>query len=429
MLLSFKVGNFRSIYTPQTLDLLADAEDMTLLSNLQDIGHNYKVLKSAVVYGANSSGKSNLIRAMVAMKRILRDNAKLNPDDSIEPYEPFALKTESEQEPTLFEMVITKDEVLYRYGFEYTEETITKEWLYTKSLEATEETCQLYRTSEQAEYRIGNELKSWDNEFAKLQFNRLLLSLINQLKEESVFLNIFKSISEGEVLSGLDTERKERALLDILGGKAPEMESKLHRIFQKMDLGFKKIVKEEKTFASGEDLFKEEIFRSIFINKLFEGKGSITGYSLLTQHNIYNVEGKIVEEKLFDKDTMESEGTKKVIELTPPLLYHLEEGRTIVIDELDAKLHPLLTREIIKMFGKENSKGAQLIFTTHDSNLLSKGLFRADQIWFTEKNNTEETRLFSLLEFEEEERKELLSKGETLEESYLSGRFGGIPII
>lgn len=427
MLLSFKVGNFRSIYTPQTLDLLADAEDMTLLTNLQDIGHNYKVLKSAVVYGANSSGKSNLIRAMVAMKRILRDNAKLNPDDSIEPYEPFALKTESEQEPTLFEMVITKDEVLYRYGFEYTEETITKEWLYTKSLEATEETCQLYRTSEQAEYRIGNELKSWDNEFAKLHFNRLLLSLINQLKEESVFLNIFKSISEGEVLSGLNTQRKERTLLDILNGKAPKMENKLYQAFQKMDLGFKKIVKEE-TPTSREDLIKKGV-PELFVNKIFEGKDSVTEYTLLTQHNVYNKEGRIVGERFFNKDEMESDGTKKIIELMTPLLYHLEEGRTIVIDELDAKLHPLLTREIIKMFGKENSKGAQLIFATHDSNLLSKGLFRADQIWFTEKNNTEETRLFSLLEFEEEERKELLSKGETLEESYLSGRFGGIPII
>lgn len=427
MLLSFTVGNFRSIYTPQTLDLLADTEDMTLSTNLQDIGHGYKLLKSAVIYGANSSGKSNLIRAMVAMKRILRDNAKLNPDDSIEPYEPFALKTESEQEPTLFEMVITKDEVLYRYGFEYTEETITKEWLYTKSLEATEETCQLYRTSEQAEYRIGNELKSWDNEFAKLHFNRLLLSLINQLKEESVFLNIFKSISEGEVLSGLNTERKERTLLDILNGKAPEMENKLHQVFQKMDLGFKKIVKEE-TPTSREDPIKKGVLE-LFVNKIFEGKDSVTEYALLTLHNVYNKEGKIIEERFFNKDEMESDGTKKVIELMSPLLYHLEEGRTIVIDELDAKLHPLLTREIIKMFGEGNPRGAQLIFATHDSNLLSKGLFRADQIWFTEKNNTEETRLFSLLEFEEEERKQLLSKGETLEESYLSGRFGGIPII
>ncbi len=131
-----------------------------------------------------------------------------------------------------------------------------------------------------------------------------------------------------------------------------------------------------------------------------------------------------------DFETFESEGTKKIIDLSGPVYDTLLAGKILIIDELDAKLHPLLTIQLIKLFHDPelNQKNAQLFFATHDTNLLSSDLFRRDQIWFTEKDETEQTYLYSLNDFKLPDGSKVRNDG-NYERNYIKGRYGAIPFI
>jgi AAA15 family ATPase/GTPase len=133
----------------------------------------------------------------------------------------------------------------------------------------------------------------------------------------------------------------------------------------------------------------------------------------------------MIELEIFDMDKHESDGTKKIFALSAPILDTLQRGEVLVIDELDARLHPLMTRNIIELFNsqKTNPKNAQLIFTTHDINLLSYKFLRRDQIWFTEKNHQGATDLYSLVEFAD------INNNDTFEKDYIQGRYGAIPFM
>ena len=150
----------------------------------------------------------------------------------------------------------------------------------------------------------------------------------------------------------------------------------------------------------------------------------------LTTHVIYDDEGRIVGERTFPKNKMESEGTKKVIEFSGPIFDTLKEGKVLIIDELDAKLHPLITRNIVLLFMDEetNPNGAQLIFATHDTNLLDLDIIRRDQIWFAEKDAVEATDLYSLVEFKDEKGGKVRNDRD-IKSDYIRGRYGAIPFI
>ena len=150
----------------------------------------------------------------------------------------------------------------------------------------------------------------------------------------------------------------------------------------------------------------------------------------LTTHNVYDEKGLVVGERNFHKNQMESEGTKKVIEMSGPIFDTLNEGKTLIVDELDAKLHPLLTRNIVLLFmdPERNPKGAQLIFATHDTNLLDLEILRRDQIWFAEKDKVESTDIYSLVEFKDEDGKKVRNDRD-IKKDYIRGRYGAIPFI
>ena len=148
-----------------------------------------------------------------------------------------------------------------------------------------------------------------------------------------------------------------------------------------------------------------------------------------TQHTVRLKNGEKTT-VFFNEDDMESEGTKKIISLSGPIFDTLKEGSVIIIDELDAKLHPFLTREIIKLFTNKdnNPNGAQLIFATHDTNLLDLSILRRDEIWFTEKDENESSDLYSLAEFKQADGSKI-RKDASLEKNYINGRYGAIPYI
>lgn len=419
MLVNFTVKNYRSFKQERAFHM----ESSSIKEHKNSIIKlgKYKLLPLAVFYGANSSGKSNLIRAIATMRSMVRRSVQLNSNDSL-PYEPFALDEISETQPTSFEIQFIENSALYRYGFEYNKKEIISEWLFEKRF--GEKEYELFMRSydiiEVSRKRFPEGIGKED----LTNSNRLFLSLVAQLKGEksNAILDWFGGCN---ILSGIDSEGYEaftiRMFLEHLNGADQAQD-----FFNSLQLGFTKFsVKEvnipKDALENIPEIIKSRLERDGVTGSLIES---------LTTHNIYNEDGNVVGERNFHKNQMESEGTKKVIEMSGPLFDTLNQGKTLIIDELDAKLHPLLTRNIVLLFMDPiiNKSGAQLIFATHDTNLLDLDIIRRDQIWFAEKSCTESSDIYSLVEFKDDEGNKIRNDRD-IKRDYIRGRYGAIPFI
>lgn len=384
---------------------------------------SYKVLPVAVLYGANSSGKSNVLSAFEVMRNLVVNAVKLNPNDSLH-FDPFKLRADLVNKPTSFEVELLIETTKYRYGFEYNRSCILKEWLYEKR-EKEREFFLFLRVEDQ--YKISDTRFSEGREKEQATpANRLFISLVAQLNGSTskMILNWFRSCNS---LSGLSDGNYEGVTLNILHDKLDGCED-VQRFFHLTQLGFQDLI-------INKEVFDEEMLSKLSISddlknnilKKFKGKSVFT---TKTTHNIYDANGSVDHVEAFDKDIMESEGTRKVIELSGPLFDTLKEGKLLLVDELDAKLHPFLTLSIVRLFMNPatNPNGAQLIFTTHDTNLLDLRFLRRDQIWFTEKDDTESSDLFSLVDFKNDQGIKVRND-RNIENDYMSGRFGAVPFI
>lgn len=419
MIVQFTVGNFLSFNAKQVLNL--EAKGISELKTNICTFKAEKILRSMVIYGANSSGKSNLIKAMERMREVVLSSVRLNDSDELE-YSPFLLSIETDSLPTFFEIIFWKESIRYRYGFEYNLRQIENEWLFAGKSEKSEKTL-FIRTIEgiavDAKYKEGEGIESKTNN------NRLFVSLVAQLGGpiSKQILEFFKNYN---VLSGLDHNDYKgfttRMLHKNLNGCEESVE-----LYQKLKLGFQDIKAIESDFNLSEipENLTDEL--RIKLVKDFTGKRNI---SLKTVHNKYDKKGEIVDFVLFDKLKNESEGTNKIIDLSGPIFDTLKFGKALIIDELDAKLHPLITMRIVELFNSpiSNTKNAQLIFATHDTNLLGEELFRRDQIWFTEKDEREQTELYSLYDFNLPDGSKVRNDS-NLEKNYIRGRYGAIPFI
>lgn len=415
MLVNFTAKNFRSFKFERTFSLKAGSitEHRTSIKRID----KYKLLPLAVLYGANSSGKSNLIKALKLMNKMVLDSVKLNDTDLL-PFSPFALDEISEKQPTFFEIQFIKNNCLYRYGFEYNAKEIISEWLYEKCFGEKEynlfiRSHNLIDVSEKR-YKEGVGKESLTNS------NRLFLSLVAQLKGEKSRL-VMDWFNNCNVLSGLHGEGYAGFTLSMFyeGLKGADEAT---AFFRKLQLGFNHFeVRRSELPKDVLDRVPAEIK-----DRIKEGKVVDT----LTSHTVFNESGQVIGEKMFDEDEMESEGTKKVVELSGPIFDTLNEGKVLVVDELDAKLHPLLTRNIVLLFmdPEKNKNNAQLVFATHDTNLLDLKLIRRDQIWFTEKDSCDSTDLYSLVEFKDDNGN-TVRNDKNIAKDYISGRYGAIPFI
>lgn len=424
MLLEFSTANYRSINERRYFSMIGKGISDEPLDNIIEVKNN-KVLKTAAIYGANSSGKSNIIKAMHEMEHIVLSSVKLNDNDKLN-YEPFLL-SKSEDKPSLFEVVFIQNAYKYRYGFELNSEKIISEWLYRATLSGKENEL-FYRELNKIEYNNKLFAEATDNDkmINKINSNRLLISLCAQLggEESNKIISWFqKSIN---ILSGISTEAYSGYSKLMLHKKINGCDD-AKAFFKRLQLGFKDLECIEMEFDEAQlsnDMPKELKERLL---KELKGKKSIELYSI---HNVYDEVGNIVDKISLEVEDVESEGTKKLIELSGPIFDTLLEGKTLVIDELDSKLHPHITLHIINLFNspETNRKGAQLIFTTHDTNLLSSNLFRRDQIWFTEKDQLEQTDLYNMMDI-------ILPDGcpprkdSNFEKNYIAGRYGAIPYI
>ncbi len=419
MLIEFKVKNFLSFKDERTLSFEASSFS-ELSENVVHIG-NYKLLKSAVVYGANSSGKSNLIKALDRMRDILLSSVKLNDKDELD-YSPFLLSTQNEKLPTYFEIVFLIADKRYRYGFEYNNIEIVNEWLFIKH-GTKKEILQFIRTLDGIGVsKVFGEGKGKEH---STNNNRLFISLVAQLGGHisKIIIDWFRGYN---VLSGIDHKDYTGFTLRMLHKKFKGCKESL-LLFQKLKLGFIDINIKESEFKNVELPSKLPENIKAKLSKEFQGK---TLLSIKTIHNRYNKNGKIMDSILFDLDDQESEGTKKIVDLSGPIFDTLILGKILIIDELDAKLHPLITKQIVGLFNNPNTNPnkAQLFFATHDTTLLSSELFRRDQIWFAEKDQFEQTDIYSLSEFKLPDGSKVRNDS-NIEKNYIRGRYGAIPFI
>jgi hypothetical protein len=452
MLIEFRIGNFRSFDEPQTFSLVASS-DTRHPDNCIPFG-KMRLLKSAAVYGANASGKSNLIRAIGFMRQfVLFSATTMNVGDEI-PVVPFQLNPDSRGKASFFEVAFVAGEVRYQYGFTATSKRVQDEWLiaYPKGRprHLLERCFDLERAKTSWAFR-GELEKEGTLLKERTRDNGLVLSRGAELNIAplTTVLLWFR-----QMMSVLDLSTSPESLIDQTALRLkddPTFRERVLRLIRHADLGISDLeVSEEQgrystwippasTFVGGVPVSSGNAsgFTMTAVNVPLSlpsplGSGTWTttlpsnSVSFPTVHTIRSIHrlpgGETVR---FNFLEAESHGTQRFFALAGLWLDALDHGALLVIDELDCSMHPLLTRNLVELFQTRdaNPKGAQLIFSTHDSMLMDLEIFRRDQIWIVEKDRAGASRLSSLYDFEEKPR-----NNEAVRGRYLAGRYGGVPV-
>jgi uncharacterized protein len=416
MLIEFTASNFRSIHQPVTLSLEATNQE----ENPQNIFNegDYRLLRSAAIYGANASGKSNVIRALGFMRNFIRKSAaKLEPGEETD-VERFVLHTDSREQPASFQLIFLLAGVRYRYGFELDEKRVHSEWLYRR---AQRETRLFVREAQ--EFEVSSILKK---EAAgvreKTRKNALFLSTLAQFNgtlSSKIFEQLTKKLN---IISGLnDTDYGGYTVGRI--DQDDTFRQYVRDLLRLADVGIQDLQVYQLPLDTADAPEEVRDLAKSIVKKRGGSINDVTLRRVETIHPVYDSNGTQLEDAKLDMNN-ESEGTQKFFHLLGPIFNTLENGKILVVDELDARLHPNLTRELVRLFNDPatNPNNAQLIFATHDAGLLGECLLRRDQVWFAEKNRLGATELYSLADFKE--RAEA-----AFDTRYLKGRYGGIPFI
>lgn len=417
MLIGFSVGNYKSFKETVTLSMVASSiteEEKELdANNVFEINDKLNLLKSAAIYGANSSGKSNLIAAINFMKWFVLNSSKETQVSEAIDIEAFRLSTETEKEPSFFEIVFLLEGKTFRYGFEVNAREVVAEWLF--QADDSEEKMLFERDFDNY---ILDDFPEGQGISDKTRSNALFLSVVAQFNGQvsgKILLWFSKTL---QLISGLQDRQYRKETLESFEDDRHGRD--IIEFIKKLDLGIADIqITNQPVFmiSNNKALYATSYGGSLYLNS--ESKPTVK-----TIHPKYDADGKQTAIEIFDIEKHESEGTNKLFALAGILLDTLRTGKILFIDELDARLHPLITRELICLFNSNetNPHNAQLIFTTHDTNLLSSKTFRKDQVWFTEKDNKGATDLYSLVEYK-------VGKDSLFEDDYIIGKYGAIPFI
>ena len=424
MLIQFSVGNFKTFKERVTINMIASnydketREEENIITNSK---YNLRNLKSAVIYGANASGKSKLMEALMFMKHFTIDSSKDSQKGDEISVEPFRLNSETVNAPSEFEVVFLHKDTQYRYGFEVDKKQVISEWLYHKP--KTKEVELFYRDYQNFEIHQRNFKKGTIGvKEGLIRDNSLLLSLAAQLNDE-IAISVIDWFKTLKTISGLKEEGYKGYTMSRT--KEPKTKLQILELLKAADLGILDIKLELLDIEKlPKDLPKE--IRDRLIRESKEENSEIVS-DVLTTHKMYDDSNKFIDNVYFSMDEDESSGTRKFFALTGPILNVIENGYILIVDELDSKLHPNLVCKLVSLFNSKelNPKNAQLIFNTHDTNLLSSGLFRRDQIWFTEKNKFGAANLYSLADFKTDS----VRKTEAFEDNYIRGKYGSVPYL
>lgn len=402
MILEFSVKNFLSFKEKVTFSMIANS-NKELNDNYVEIGGN-KVLKSAAVYGANASGKSNLFKILTLVVLMLRSSNSVDINAKL-PLIPFKLDKGSVNKPSEFEIKFILNETRYVYGFIADKDKIYDEYLYY--------------------YPNGRETKIFDrtniNEYSYTQKDEKILREIEAKNAQNKFFlatatnwNFDKTKAAYNFLTnGIGTCNN----LEILKNMAYKMYETNPDYLKDFAIDFlQKADFNIEDYQISQIDVPGEFLTAIpeFITKTLPDKPK--AYQVLFKHKNSDNYLSIDEESL---------GTQMIFAFIPFLADSLKNKKVLIIDELDKSLHPFLVQYIVEIFNDAeiNKNGSQLIFNTHDTNLLDLNILRRDQIWFTEKNSeTGESDLYSLSDFS-------VRKQENVEKGYMLGRYGAVPFI
>lgn len=414
MLLQFNFENFKSFRDETTLDLTATGISEYKFHIVEEA--NEKILPVAAIYGANASGKTNILEAFHCMARLVvlsyispqvEKTRKESLIQALRP-KPFLFDADHSKSETTFEVYFIDDSNgwTYNYGFSILRGIIKEEWLNYKTKTNGYKKI-FYRLSEEKRLEMdGISETQRENIRIALRDESLIVSLGSILKISKLdrvwnwfanveFINygnprVFADLDETIPDGFADNEKVQQDVVDYLAAFDPSI------------VGFQ--------VESAESENEKEDRNRIKINALHRVKGT----------------------KSFAPISMrdESSGTQKMFSLYPVLQSVLNSGSVLFIDELNARLHPLLVRSFVITFldPKKNPNHAQLVFTTHDAWQLNNDMLRRDEIWLTEKGSDEATTLFSLSDFEDEKGSKI-RKDENYEKNYMLGKYGAIPIV
>lgn len=413
MLIEFSVGNYRSFKEIVTFSMVASKDKKLDENNVFKIDDELSLLKSAAVYGANAAGKSNLVAAIGFMCWFVLNSSKGTQVTEPIDVERFRLSTETAGEPSFFEIVFRLDGKTYRYGFEVDTQQVVSEWLFyvpkTREAKLFERNSDIFKVLKA--FKEGKEITD------KTRKNALFLSVVAQFNGE-VAQKILLWFSQNlNIISGMHNNLYRRYTVEYFENS--KYRDDILKFVKKLDLAIDDIQIENTSITEESLQSLPEELRNLILRSQETSLKAIK-----TFHRKYDAEGKPTSLEVFDIDSHESEGTKKLFAFAGPILDTLRNGTVLLIDEFDANFHPLITCSIISLFNSNetNPQNAQLIFMTHDTNLLSNKIFRRDQIWFTEKDKQGATHLYSLVEFR-------VRNDASFESDYIRGKYGAIPFI
>lgn len=417
MLIDFSVSNFRSIRARQTLSMVAASYDEMLALNTFESGLSNsmpRLLRSAVLYGPNASGKSSLIQALDFMQSLVLQSHGHQAGDKLRT-SPFKLTAASRNDDCEFEIAFVEQDVRYEYGFRCNRNRITEEWMLAYPQGRAQKWFHrvldpstgkdVYKFS--SSFEGGRKRQDWANETLEntLFFSKAIQNKHEQLRpafdwfrERLRIVSAPHALSSGYSVKCCSKEEGRRRIVSFMNSA---------------DLNITDIRLDEEIFSVDQlprelpSVIREEI------SKEMDGKKLTTPKFI---HRDIETEESIE----FDEED-ESDGTRALFAFAGPWLDVTENELILVVDELDTSLHPMMVHHLVKSLHHEGNK-SQLIFTTHDTTLLSQRILRRDQVWFMEKDEQQASRLYPLSIFSPRDQ-------EAIERGYLNGRYGGIPFI
>ncbi len=412
MIIDFTISNFRSIQEEQTFSLYAENPGTHLLENISySNGKRVGVLKSAGIYGANASGKSNLLLAFEALQYLVRTSGRFKDGNLIECYEPFRLSEKTKNAPVRFKIeFFTPDQTRYIYKLAFDRHRIVEEHLSFYPSAKAALIFDRTKTDTWETIKFGTLFTGGRKRVPFFENNTYLSKAGDSADAPEMIRKVYNYFRNDVLRLGLNEEVRFDGWLED-----KTVFNKVSELLTFVDTGISGVVVQEKTVDMDVVEFPDNLPQSIKASILRDMKRSF--------HFIHQTDSNRTE--LFDL-RIESTGTQKLFRLAPLFVDALENGKVLIIDELDNSLHPFIVELIIRLFNDPdvNPGNAQLIFSTHNISLMSSEHFRRDQIWLTEKRNGA-TRFFSLADFD----KKKVKPQSPFNQWYAEGRFGAVPKI
>jgi len=422
MILNIKLKNYRLFKNETNFSLIAESSK-SKESNIfiKEIGKDdsVRILNTAVIIGANASGKSTLLRAVFEIINFITKNTS-DVDSDIQAYDSFAFNEDTIKSPIEFSIDFIINNVKYNYFLKFNKKNILKETLEYFPSNKSQILFQREISNEIDSFKhtgyIGSISK---NKKIDLFHNQLFLYKFGKDIPHDIISEVYLYFKNIQVINAVSSRMLTSAKDDIksLCNDNDEFKNKLNKLINLADVGINQIHISE----VDEDEFE---FPDSFSEKLKNKIIKDNQYRLTSLHNFYKGDELLHKKESFPFEE-ESHGTKTLFALGGKLLHAIEKGRPIFVDEIETSLHPLLTKMLISLFkDKEiNNKNAQLIFTSHDTNVLDRNSLRKDQIWLAEKNIKGETDLFSLQDFSD------VREDTPFDKWYIAGKFGALPSI